>query len=102
MRKPRDLDAELKSLADRQRLLKLKKIAQLGELVVATGADALDAEILAGVLLDAVGRNARDPAREAWRASGAAFFRSERRQGRSASGGAGGDGSGGAQDGGGS
>lgn len=79
MRKPRDIDAELKTLADKQRLLKSRRIVQLGELVVATGADTLDIETLAGVLIDAVARPKSDPAREAWRTSGAAFFRSERR-----------------------
>ena len=83
MRKPRDIDAELKSLADRQRSLKTKRITQLGELVVATGADALDAETLAGALLAATGDTA---AQEAWRANGARFFRSERRRTRETAG----------------
>jgi len=54
MRKPRDIDAELKALQDKQRSLKLKRITQFGELVTATGGDALDLETLAGALLDAV------------------------------------------------
>ncbi len=80
MRKPRDIDAELKALAERQRLLKARKITQLGELVLATGADVLDPETLAGVLLDALER-ARGSAetRESWRSRGHAFFRRERR-----------------------
>lgn len=80
MRKPRDIDAELKSLAERQRSLKARKVTQFGELVLATGADALDPETLAGVLLDAVER-ARGSAetREGWRLRGANFFRRERR-----------------------
>ena len=41
MRKPRDFDAELKALVDKARNLKSRKVQQLGELVVATGADAL-------------------------------------------------------------
>ena len=61
MRKSRDLDAELMPLQDKQRSLKLKRIAQFGELVTATGADALDAETLAGVLLDAVERAKAGP-----------------------------------------
>ena len=48
MRKPRDFDAELKALEDRARELKSRKVQQLGELVIATGADALSAEELAG------------------------------------------------------
>lgn len=52
---------------------------QLGALVTATGADALDADLLAGALLDAVAMN--DAAtREGWRKAGAAFFRSKQRK----------------------
>ncbi len=73
MRKPRDFDLELKALADKARQLKERRMRQLGELVVATGADTLDADVLAGALLDAVAM--KDAARkEAWRNSGAAFF----------------------------
>lgn len=75
MRKPRDFDAELQALTDKAKALKTKKQGQLGELVIATGADGLSIEQLAGALLDAVGA---DTARkEAWRKSGAAFFRGE-------------------------
>ncbi len=80
MRKVRDYDAELKALGDKARELKAKRVEQLGQLVVATGADALDAETLAGILLDAIGsRNAG--AKEAWRAKGAAFFQRRGRKG---------------------
>ena len=41
MRKPRDFDAELKALEDKARELKTRKIQQLGDLVIVTGADAL-------------------------------------------------------------
>ncbi len=44
MRKPKDFDAELKALDDKTRLLKSRKLQQLGELVIATGADALPIE----------------------------------------------------------
>ncbi len=80
MRKVRDYDAELKALGDKARALKAKRIEQLGQLVTATGADALDAEILAGVLLDAIGSKDAG-AKEAWRAKGAAFFQRRRRKG---------------------
>lgn len=80
MRKVRDYDAELKALNDKARSLKAKKVEQLGALVTATGANALDAETLAGVLLDAVASKDAD-AKEAWRAKGAAFFQ---RRGRKA------------------
>ena len=75
MRKPRDYDAELQALTDKAKALKTKKQGQLGELVIATGADALSIEQLAGALLDAVRTDAAR--KEAWRKSGAAFFRGE-------------------------
>ena len=75
MRKPRDFDAELKTLEDKARTLKERKVKQLGELVIATGADALDVETLAGGLLGLV--EAGDAARkEGWRKRGVGFFRS--------------------------
>ena len=73
MRKPRDYDAELQALTDKAKALKIRKQGQLGELVIATGADALSIEQLAGALLDAVGADVS--MKEAWRKSGAAFFR---------------------------
>ena len=73
MRKPRDYDAELKALGGRAKLLKERKVRQLGELVVAAGADALDADVLAGVLLDAVAT--KDAAvKEGWRRRGVELF----------------------------
>ncbi len=76
MRKPRDYDADLKALADKARQLKTCKQSQLGELVMATGADALGVEELAGALLNAAA--ADSPTREGWRKRGAAFFQRER------------------------
>lgn len=73
MRKVRDYDAELKALGDKARSLKAKKVEQLGSLVMATGADTLDAETIAGILLDALAIEDTD-AKEVWRAKGAAFF----------------------------
>lgn len=81
MRKPRDIDAELKALAEKQKLLRSKRTAQLGELVTATGADALNAETLAGVLIDALDRAKADASlKEAWQRRGEAFFRRQRRK----------------------
>ncbi|MDV6333072.1 conjugal transfer protein TraD [Asticcacaulis sp. 201] len=74
MRKPRDFDAELKALNDRARMLKERKIRQLGELVIATGADALDIDTLAGGLLAMV-KDTKPDQKEVMRKSGAAFFR---------------------------
>jgi len=73
MRKPRDFDAELRVLTDRSKALKMRRQSQLGELVGATGAATLSIEQLAGALLDA-GR-ADASRKEAWRESGADFFR---------------------------
>jgi hypothetical protein len=75
MRKPRDFDAELQALTDKAKALKTKKQSQLGELVIATGADNLSIEQLAGALLEAVGADAGR--KEAWRKSGATFFRGD-------------------------
>jgi ribosomal 50S subunit-associated protein YjgA (DUF615 family) len=78
MRKPRDFDSELKALDSKTQQLKQAKLQQLGELVIATGADALPVEQLAGALLAAV--SASDMiVREGWRQRGAAFFQ---RQGK--------------------
>jgi DNA-binding protein H-NS len=78
MRKPRDFDSELKALTDKAKLLKGRKVQQLGELVIATGADALDLDILTGALLGMVEtKDAKE--REAWRSTGAAFFRGQSR-----------------------
>ncbi len=78
MRKPRDFDSELQALTEKAKQLKNRKVVQLGELVIATGADVLDPETLTGALFGVV--KARDvKEREAWRASGAAFFQRQAR-----------------------
>jgi DNA-binding protein H-NS len=83
MRKPRDYDAELKALEDKAKELKARKVQQLGELVIATGADTFTAEELAGALI--VLAETKDAAlREAWGKRGAAFFRSRSRRTASA------------------
>jgi hypothetical protein len=83
MRKPRDYDAELQALNDKAKQLKTRKQTQLGELVIATGTDALGTEVLAGVLLAAIGND--DPSRkEAWRKCGATFFQGAAHARRSA------------------
>lgn len=81
MRKPRDIDTELKALQDKQRQLRARRTTQLGELVAATGADALDPETLAGALIDAVAAARKDAAaKEAWQRTGEAFFQREKRR----------------------
>ena len=86
MRKVRNYDAELKALEDKARALKARRVEQLGALVTATGADALDMETLAGALLDAVASKDAE-AKEAWRVKGAAFLqRRARKTGRAAGG----------------
>ena len=79
MRKPRDIDSELKALADRAKQLKERRVQQLGELVIATGADAMDAETLAGALLTIV-ETADAAKRESWRKRGSAFFQGTARK----------------------
>lgn len=74
MRKPVDIQSELAALADKTRALKERRVRQLGELVTATGADVLDADVLAGALLAAMATNDL-VTREEWRKAGEAFFR---------------------------
>ncbi len=79
MRKPRDFDAELKALEDKARDLRARKVQQLGELVITTGADALSADELAGALI--VLAETKDAGkREAWAKRGAAFFQGRSRR----------------------
>jgi hypothetical protein len=79
MRKPRNFDAELKSLEDKARDLRTRKVQQLGEMVISTGADVLSADELAGALT--VLAETRDAAkREAWAKRGAAFFQGRTRR----------------------
>lgn len=85
MRKPRDYDAELKALDDKARRLKTRKLQQLGELVIACGADALPLDQLAGALL-AAAQNDDTATKESWRKRGAAFFQGTRGDGGSAHG----------------
>lgn len=73
MRKPRDFTAELRALDDKARTLKDRRVRQLGELVTATGADALDLETLAGALL-AITESSDSARKESWRKRGRAFF----------------------------
>lgn len=77
MRKPRDIDAELAVLAERAAALKARRVTQLGELVIASGADALGADILMGALVAAAAET-NDQTRSRWRQRGEAFFRGER------------------------
>ncbi len=73
MRKPRDFDSELQVLADKAKLLKERRVRQLGELVIACRADALDADMLAGALLGAATMKDANT-KEGWRKAGAGFF----------------------------
>jgi len=79
MRKPRNFDAELKALEDKARALKTRKVRQLGELVVATGADVLTANELAGALI-VLAETKEAGKREAWARRGVAFFQSRSRR----------------------
>ena len=79
MRKPRDFDAELRALDDKARGLKSRKVQQLGELVIATGADTLNTNELAGALI-VLAETKEAGKREAWARRGAAFFQSGARR----------------------
>ena len=79
MRKPRDFDAELKALDDKVRGLKIRKVQQLGELVIATGADTLTTDELAGALI-VLAETKEAGKREAWARRGASFFQRRSRQ----------------------
>jgi hypothetical protein len=79
MRKPRDFDGELKALEDKARELKSRKVRQLGELVIATGADTLTAHELAGALI-VLAETREAGRREAWARRGAAFFQGRSRR----------------------
>ena len=79
MRKPRDYDTELKALEDKAKELKTRKMQQLGELVIATGADSLTPDELAGALV-AMTENKDTAKREAWAKRGAMFFEARSRR----------------------
>lgn len=81
MRKVRDYDAELKTLNDKARALKAKKVEQFGQLVSVTGADALDLDVLTGALITAVETSDAET-REVWRVKGAAFFQQRGKKAR--------------------
>ena len=84
MRKPRDFDAELHSLNERASRLKTKKAHQLGDLVIAAGADRIDIETLAGALIAAA--KAASDVKEGWRREGQLFFQGKREPGSGAGG----------------
>jgi hypothetical protein len=74
MRKPKDFDTQLKALAEKAKALKDNKLHRLGELVAATGADAIDMETLAGGLL-AMTATTDLTQRAAWKNAGEEMFR---------------------------
>jgi DNA-binding protein H-NS len=84
MRKPRDFDTELRALEDKARELKVRKVQQLSELVIATGADTFSAEELAGALI-VLAETTDTGKKEAWAKRGAAFFRGKSRRSAPAS-----------------
>lgn len=85
MRKPRDYAADLKALNDKARQLQERKVRELGQLVIATGADGLSIEHLAGALL-AAATNSDIVTKEEWRQRGAGFFHGTRRKARNGTG----------------
>ena len=79
MRKPRDFRRGTESAQDKARELKTRKVQQLGELVIATGADTLTANELAGALI-VLAETKEAGKREAWARRGAAFFQRRSRR----------------------
>lgn len=79
MRNPRDFDAELKAPEEKARELKTRKVQQLGELVIAAGADQLSTDELAGALV-AITETKDTSKREAWAKRGVMFFESRSRR----------------------
>jgi hypothetical protein len=81
MRKPVDVDSQIKALQDKAKALKERHKTQLGELVLATGADTLPPEALAGVLLAAVEQARQNTEAVArWTERGQAFFQRDSKQ----------------------
>lgn len=66
-------------LEEKARELKTRKVQQLGELVIATGADQLSADELAGALV-AITETKDSAKREAWAKRGVMFFESRSRR----------------------
>src|SRR3546814_7040210 len=66
------------SLAEKGKQWKERRGLDLGALVTATGADALDADVLAGALV-AAAANTDKATGEGWRKRGAAFFQGKSR-----------------------
>ena len=82
MRRPRDIDAELKTLQEKAKQLKAQRTLQLGELVEATEADTLTIEALAGVLLAAIEQADGKPEAVArWTERGESFFQAGGKKG---------------------
>jgi hypothetical protein len=80
MRRVRDYDRELSALAERANQLRAEKVKRLGELVIATGADRVGMDALAGGLLFVASESKRNGNKEAWRSAGAGFFQSAARK----------------------
>ena len=79
MRKPRDIDAELKALQDKQSSSAPAASPNSASSSPQPAPTRSMLETLAGALLDAVERAKADPsAKEAWRRKGDGFFRRER------------------------
>ena len=82
MRKPVELNSQIKALREKAVALEERQKTQFGELVMATGADALSLEALAGALLAAVKQASEKPeAVVRWTESGEAFFRGDSKPG---------------------
>ena len=81
MRKVKDYDAEMKALEEKLRALKAERVLHYGQLVLATKADQLDDETLAGLLILGVSSKKAD-ARDGWRDKGQTFFQERGKKSR--------------------
>lgn len=76
---PEERSSELQALIKKAKQLESQKVLQLGELVIAIRAEALDPETLMGALFGVVkSKDARE--RKVCRANGAAFFQRQSRK----------------------
>ena len=79
-RKLKDFDAQLAALKKQEKKLREARVIQFGELVCATGADALKVEALVGLLLEGVAHADKDAKMmERWAARGRDHFQSSAR-----------------------
>lgn len=82
MKPPRDFNSEIAALKEKEKALRNKRIIELGQLVIATGAaDALPMNVLAGVLVASTeDKNDIKSRREDYETIGREFFQRDKRK----------------------